>query len=154
MKLLMDKKSGYESTYLEDPPVVDCCDTDFEPEGLLSSSCRSFPSSMSVSVRFSISEIGGRGSSTALTRLSTTFDAQLTRFAASLTRSVRPDIMLLLLIRSLKSRSVTAFLFLFRFEQSVSASGLTFKELRRESVSCLAFLTLLIYCCLNLESVI
>ena len=152
IKLLM-KRGGSKSTYIDDSPVVECCDIDFEFEGSLSS-CKSFPISLRVSVRFSISEIGGRGSSTALTRLSTTFDAQLTRFAASLTRSVRPDIMLLLLIKSLRSRSVTAFLFLFRFEQSVSSTGLTFKESNRESVSCLTFLTLSMYCCLNLDSVI
>ena len=148
------ERDGFESTYLEESPVVDCCDTDFESEGLLSSSCISFPNSLRVSVRFSISEIGGKGSSTALTRLSTTFDAQLTRFAASLTRSVNPDIMLLLLTKSLKSRSVTACLFLFKFEQSVSATGLTFNDLNRESVSCFTFLTLSTYCCLNLGFVI
>lgn len=57
--------------------------------------------SLRVSVRISISEIGGTGASTALTRLSTTFVAQLSSLAASPTRSVIPEIKPLLWIKSL-----------------------------------------------------
>ena len=134
--------------------VADDCDFEGEWEGLLSSSCKLFPISLRVSVRFSISDIGGTGASTALTRLSTTCNAQLTRFAASLTRLVSPEIKLLLVIKSLKSLSVIVLLFLFSIEQSGFGTGLTFRDLKRESVFSLTFLTLSIYSCFDADSVI
>ena len=130
-----------EAELTEETFVEDGCCSDGETEGS-SSSCKSFPISLRVSVRFSITEIDGTGASTALIRLSTTCAAQLTRFAASLTRSVSPEIKLLLVIKSLKSRSVIALLFLFSIEQSGSGTGLIFKDLKSESVSSLTFLTL------------
>lgn len=143
-----------EAELAEEALLVDCCDPEGEPEGCLSSSRKLFPISLRVSVRFSISEMGGTGASTALTKLSTTCDAQLSRFAASLTRPVSPEIILLLVIRSLKSRSVIALLFLFNIEQSGFGTGLTFKDSKRESVSSLIFLTLSMYFCFESDSVI
>lgn len=92
-------------------------------------------------MRTSISEVSGTGASTALTRLSITFVAQERSLTASPTKSVIPEIKLLLAIKSLSLLSEITYLFLFVFEQSGLGSGLTSKALKRESVSSLVLLT-------------
>lgn len=141
-----------------DELAVDVCvedggDSDGELDVFLSSFSRSSAISLRAFVRVSISAMGGTGASTALTRLSTTFVAQERSLTASPTRSVIPEIKLLLAIKRLSRLSEIAYLFLFVFEQSGFGSGLTSKALKRESVSSLVFLTSSIYSCFRLESV-
>lgn len=121
--------------------VEDGCDSDGELDGLLSSFSRSSAISLRAFVRVSISEMSGTGASTALTKLSTTFVAQERSLKASPTRSVIPEIKLLLAIKRLSRLSEIAYLFLFVLEQSGLGSGLTSKALKRESASSWVFLT-------------
>lgn len=136
-----------------DSCVEDGCNSDGELEGFLSSFSRSSAISLRAFVRVSISEMGGTGSSTAFNKLSTTFVAQERSLTASPTRSVIPEIKLLLAIRSLNFLSEIAFLFLFVFEHSGFGSMFTSKALKRESVSSLVFLMSSIYSCFRLMSV-
>lgn len=132
--------------------VENGCDSDGELDGFLSSSSKSFASSLRAFVRVSISEMSGTGSSTALTKLSTTFVAQERSLTASPTRSVIPEIKLLLAIKSLSLLSESTYFFLFVFEQSGLGSGLPSKALKRESVSSLVLLTSSIYSCFRFKS--
>lgn len=136
-----------------DSCVDDGCDSDGELDGFLSSFSRSSAISLSAFVRDSISEIGGTGASTALTKLSTTSVAQERSLTASPTRSAIPEIKLLLAIKSLSLLSEIAYRFRFVFEHSGFGSGLISKALKSESVSSLVFLTLSMYSCFRFELV-
>lgn len=138
----------------EDCPVDDAVDCEAELEGSSSSFCRSLPISARVSVRSSISARIGTATSTAVIRLSSTCTAQLRSLAASPTRSVRPDIMLLSHIKLLYLLSDIVVLFVFVFEQSGSAGGWMLKALNRASVSSLVFSRSWMYCDFNVGSVI
>ena len=103
----------------ENLAAEDAPDCDAELVGSSSSSsasCRSSPISTRVSVRASISSRSGTGTSTASSRLLTTCTAQLRSLAASPTRSLSPEIKLLLVTKLLNFFSEIGLLFLFLLE--------------------------------------